>query len=289
MRYLTIISMIITTVGIGLSESTGGHAAQGDETKVKAARSVHLFYSAPEAPLFYNELTVEQSQKGSYFMACGFKHGYFGIQERNHDKVVIFSVWDPGKQDNPDIVQDEQRVQLLYKDDDVSTGRFGGEGTGGQSFLKYDWKRGQTYRFLVTASLNKNRTEYAAYFYINEQHQWKHLVTFSTITNGDTLGGYYSFIEDFRRDYKSVNEVRRARFGNGWVKTTQGHWVSLSQARFTADSTPLMNIDAGVVEGGFFLQTGGKTKNKTPLWSYMERLPQGLSLPEEAMESRPVN
>ncbi len=252
---------------------------------IRAARSVHLGYKAPEGVLFYNEVAVEQSQKGTYFCACGFLHGYFGIQERNNDKVVIFSIWDPGNQNNPNVVEEEKRVKLLYKDPDVYTGRFGNEGTGGQSFLKYDWKPNQTYRFLVQAVVRGDRTEFSGYFYMNEQQQWKHLVTFSTLANGDLLKGYYAFIEDFRRDVKSVREVRKAQFGNGWVKTPKGQWIALTQAQFTADGTPLMNINAGPVEGGFFLQTGGQTKNQTPLWSSMERLPSGLKLPQSLKPS----
>ena len=37
----------------------------------RAARSVHLGYSAPEGDLFYNEMVVVQTENGSYFMACG--------------------------------------------------------------------------------------------------------------------------------------------------------------------------------------------------------------------------
>ena len=40
---------------------------------------------------------------------------------------------------------------MLYHADDVLAKRFGGEGTGGQSFFHYPWKVGQTYRFLVKA------------------------------------------------------------------------------------------------------------------------------------------
>lgn len=271
----------------------GGRAAEKsenaktEEKPIRAARSVHLAYQAPDAVLFYNEVTVEQSQKSSYFSVCGFNHGYFGIQERNNDKVVIFSVWDPGNQDRPETVLAERRVQLLYKDEDVKTGRFGGEGTGGQSFLTYDWKPGETYKFLVAARISDSRTEYAAYFYMNEANRWKHLVTFSTLTGGEYLKGYYSFIEDFRRDVKSVKEIRRAYFKNGWIKTVDGNWMPLTKARFTADSNPLMTINAGVVDGGFFLQTGGETVNETALWSYMERLPQGVSLPDELMSDAP--
>ena len=77
-------------------------AAEENAEPPRAARSVHLGYPAPEAAVFYNELTVEQSVPGSYFMACGFSHGYFGIQELGDGKkVVIFSVWDPTKGDDP--------------------------------------------------------------------------------------------------------------------------------------------------------------------------------------------
>ena len=77
------------------------------------------------------------------------------------------------------------------------------------------------------------------------------------------MSGYYSFIEDFRRDGKSAREERRARFGNGWVKATGGEWVLLSKARFTASSAewePKENINAGVKDGSFFLATGGYVK-----------------------------
>jgi len=249
--------------------------------RIRAARSVHLGYKAPDANVYYNEVTVTKSQVNSYFCVCGFNHGYFGIQERRNDKVVIFSIWDPGKQNNPNEVEEQQRVKLIYKADDVRVGRFGNEGTGGQSFFEYDWKPFETYKFMVKSKVNGNRTEYSGFFYLNEKKQWKHLVTFSTITKGDNLKGYYAFIEDFRRDYKSVEEVRQAHFSNGWVKTLDGYWVSLTKARFTADSNTLMNINAWPVEDGFYLQTGGDTKNETKLWSYMERSPQGLTVPKQ--------
>jgi hypothetical protein len=82
------------------------------------------------------------------------------------------------------------------------------------------------------------------------------------------LKGYYSFIEDFRRDGDSAREERRARFGNGRVKTTGGQWVSLSKARFTASNAEWeskANINAGVEDGSFFLATGGNIKRTREL------------------------
>jgi len=226
-----------------------------------ACRSVHLQYLASEGTAFYTEVTVDQSAPGTYFCACGWNKGYFGIQELDGGKkVVIFSVWD-SDQNNPEAVQDEKRVNLLHKDKKVLIGRFGGEGTGGQSFLDFDWKAGETYRFLVTAKVNGNRTEYSGFFFAPEQKGWNHLVSFSTITGGKNLGGYYSFVEDFKRDRVSTTKIRKARFANAWVKTARGEWEGVTQAKFTADNNPATNIDAGIKDEQFFLATGGKTEN----------------------------
>jgi hypothetical protein len=228
----------------------------------KACRSVHLAYPAGKGAAFYNEVTVERSAPGTYFCACGWDKGYFGMQELDGGKkVLIFSVWD-SDQNDPKAVGEERRVELLHRDEKVRIGRFGGEGTGGQSFFNYDWKVGETYRFLVSANVDGERTEYAGYFFVPEEKAWKHLVTFSTITGGRPLGGYYSFVEDFRRDGVSATRSREARFGDAWVKAVDGGWEPVAKARFTADRNPATNIDAGMRGGRFFLATGGATENK---------------------------
>jgi uncharacterized protein DUF3472 len=238
-------------------------AQTADQNQLRAARSVHLWHPAPEGLCFYNEAVVNQSANGSYFMVCGWNTGYFGIQQLGgpDDKVVLFSVWDHTKGDDPNAVKTEDRVEVLYAGEGVQIKRFGGEGTGGQCLWKYNWRIGQTNRFLVAANVQGQKTAYSAYFWANGA--WKGLATFRTRTGGLALSGYYSFIEDFRRDGQSVREVRRARFANGWVKTTQGNWVGLARAQFTASNSPSEskeNIDAGVKEGSFFLATGGDIK-----------------------------
>ena len=241
-------------------------AVQADEKLAGiACRSVHLAYGAPEGIAFYTELTVEQSAEGTYFMAAGWSKGYFGIQElADRKKLVLFSVWDPTAGDDPKNVDHTQRVKLLHKDDAVRFQRFGGEGTGGQSFFDYEWKVGETYRFLVAAKADGGtRTAYAGYFFLPATKEWKHLVTFSTITNGTLLKGCYSFVEDFRRNRVSATQERRATFGNGWVKPASGNWVPLDKARFTADANPVLNIDAGAHGDRYFLATGGNVRNDT--------------------------
>jgi len=246
----------ILPVAVCVSLTTADERLEG-----VACRSVHLGYPAGEGVAFYNEVTVEKSAPGTYFAVCGWNKGYFGIQElANGKKLVIFSVWDSGQND-PKKVDEEKRVKLLHKDDAVRIGRFGGEGTGGQSFLDFDWKDGTAYGFMVTSKVNGDRTEYSGYFNAPELKGWKHMVTFSTITGGKNLGGYYSFVEDFKRDKVSATKVRTAQFGNAWVKPVKGEWEAVIKARFTADKNPVTNINAGMKDGRFFLVTGGDTKN----------------------------
>ncbi len=107
-------------------------------------------------------------------------------------------------------------------------------------------------------------------------------------TGGKPLSGYYSFVEDFRRDTKSVHETRRARFGNGWLRTTKGDWVALNRARFTASGAEWEskdNIDAGLNDGWFYLATGGAITKSRELRSLME-LPAPVALPDFGVEGK---
>ncbi|HVV73009.1 MAG TPA: DUF3472 domain-containing protein [Verrucomicrobiae bacterium] len=266
-----------------LSLSAIAFVTPAAEGPVRAARSVHLSYPAPEGALFYNEVVVEKSVNGSYFMACGWNTGYFGIQQLDgpDDKVVLFSVWDPTKGDDPNATKSEDRVEVLYQGEGVRIKRFGGEGTGGQCMWRHNWEVGATNRFLVGAWSQTNKTAYTAWFFADGG--WKKLATFRTRTGGLALKGYYSFIEDFRRDGASVHETRRARFGPAWLQATAGEWKPLLQARFTASGAEWEskdNIDSGLEQGQFFLATGGELKMSRELRSMIELQPREGRPPE---------
>lgn len=268
----------VTTLMIGMAETRADERLAGI-----ACRSVHLGYPAPEGVAFTNEITIQESAVGSYFMVCGWDKGYYGLQELgNGKKLLIFSVWD-SNQNDPKAVAEDNRTKLIYKDEKVRIGRFGGEGTGGQSFYDYDWKIGVTYRFQVSANVKGERTEYSGYFFEPEGQKWKHLVTFSTVTGGKLLRGYYAFIEDFKRDRVSATKVRQARFANGWVRTKDGNSIALSKARFTADSNPATNINAFVDGEQYVLATGGETKNTGV------KLREFLSLPADVKRTPPTD
>lgn len=252
----------------------------------RAARSVHLGYEAADATAFSVEMTILASTPGSYFMAAGWNTGYFGLQElADHRKVVIFSVWDPTAGDDPNAVGEKDRVECLAHSPDMRIKRFGGEGTGGQCMGDFDWQLGAPVRFGVTATVEGDTTAYAGYVQAPGGEGWKHLVTFRTRTGGQPLRGLYSFVEDFRRDGRSPNEVRRARFGAGWARTVDGTWAPLRRARFTASGAEWEakdSIDAGLDTGQFLLATGGDTRPSRALLSTLEC--QAAEEPPEAVE-----
>jgi hypothetical protein len=246
-----------------------------DSEKPRAARSVHLGYSAVEGTLFYNEMVVEKSVNGSYFMACGWNTGYFGIQQLSSatNKLVLFSVWDSARGDDPTAVKTEERVEVLFQGEGVRIKRFGGEGTGGQCMAPFQWEIGETNRFLIRAEIQAEKTAYTAWLHKRGESSWWKLATFRTKTKGRPLSGYYSFVEDFRRDDVSATEQRRALFQNGWVKSLDGKWIALEKARFTASSATWEakeTINAGTIKQAFFLETGGDTRMTTQLKSLLD-------------------
>lgn len=139
----------------------------------------------------------------------------------------------------------------------------------------FPWRIDERNRFLIRAEVHGERTAYTAYVYRNDSRDWWKLATFRTRTTGSPLRGYYSFVEDFRRDYRSVNDLRRARFGNGWVRSAQGDWTPLDRARFTAsgaDWESKDNIDAGIGKNGwYYLATGGNASKSRDLKSIIRR------------------
>ena len=168
------------------------------------AASVHLKYPVADSVKtgsFYNEITVPAGFDPihTYYMACGFARGYFGIQVNSEkERRVIFSVWDAGNEAvDRNKVGTENRVVLLAKGDSVITNDFGNEGTGGHSHLVYPWKTQTTYKFLVTALTDSasQTTIYSGYFYMPEKQRWKLIASFSAPKDGKIYAAYIHLVK----------------------------------------------------------------------------------------------
>jgi hypothetical protein len=242
-----------------------GSAAEGAHfntiAEQRGAPSVHLRYPIPngaKVEWFYNEVTAKTDSLWSYYMACGWHRGYFGIQVNSPtERRIIFSVWDSGKEavDRSKVSEDD-KVKLLAKGDGVFAESFGNEGTGGHSHLVYNWKTGQTYRFLVSARLEGTATIYTGYFYFPEQQKWGLIARFRAPKDGEYLHSLYSFDED----WNSANGQRKrlAEFGSQWIKTTDGAWTELTSAVFThTGKDSRTDYDAGAAGNRFYLTGGG--------------------------------
>lgn len=266
----------LMTVAVAVMAAAVAFGQSGEEQARRQARSVHLQHQgfAEPAQVFYVEATADRFWPGSYLCMLGFDGGYAGVQELvDGRRVAIFSVWEPSDpfdfKAHPDAVHEEKRTKVLYGGQGVEVGRFGGEGTGGKSMTLWPWELGKPVRIAVSCAPDgPYRTAYTCWLWDDAKDDWFRMATFSTLVGGSqaTLREPYSFLEDFRRDVKSKNAVRAARFSRLWAWDGQ-KWGESDQARFTADANTLTTIDAGPAADGFWLATGGDTRNVTvPLW-----------------------
>lgn len=228
--------------------------------------SVHLAYKLPagDTEWFYNEVTVpkEGETMHSYYMAAGFGEGYFGMQYNSPtERRVLFSVWSPFDTQNPKDIPDSHKIKLLRKGKDVHIGEFGNEGSGGQSYLRYPWKAGRTYKFLMQVHPdNQGNTIYTAYFYAPEEKAWRLIASFQRPLTNTWYTHAHSFLENFNPEQGYLS--RKVMFGNQWARSKDGKWTRITDATFTHDAT----ASAGVrldYQGGetkdnrFYLMMGG--------------------------------
>ena len=216
--------------------------------------SVHLGYTVPDnSEYFYSEVTVPAGHDvvGSYFMVAGFSAGYFGIQVLQNARWVLFSVWDA---DNGD------KTTLVSKGPGVVDNSFSGEGTGGQSYLVYNWVAGNTYQFITRIYPDgSGNTLYSAWFFAPETDSWHYIATWTRPSTSTYQSGVYSFVENFI-DTEGYNG-RRAQFGRQWVRDVNGTWSEVTAAQFTGDDTAnkaqRMDYAGGLEDGRFYLRNGG--------------------------------
>lgn len=250
--------------------------------------SVHLGYILPKEDVewFYNEVTVpeEGDIPSSYYMACGFGQGYFGMQNNSpHKRRVLFSVWSPYETDNASEIPDSLRVVLLKKGENVKVQDFGNEGSGGQSYMHYDWKAGERCRFLMGVRPDGNgNTVYTAYFFDNAKGKWQLVASFRRPEITTWYTGAHSFLENFNPVMGYIN--RKACYGNQWARTVDGKWVPVTKARFTCDATghhkQRLDYSGGVEGDSFFLTMGGFFNDYLSSGTIFERAGNVTEAPE---------
>ncbi|MDX8340676.1 DUF3472 domain-containing protein [Draconibacterium sp. IB214405] len=261
--------------------------------------SVHLGYQKPteasDVVWFYNEITVPKDNDviGSYYMANGFGQGYFGMQvNSSSERRVLFSVWSPYSTDDPSTIPEDQRVQLIAKGANTTTNDFGNEGSGGQSYMQFNWKAENTYKFLLKGEPSgENTTDYSAWFFDAEQEEWLFVATWRRPKISTYLTSLYSFLENF--DTKTGPIERRAYYNNQWIYDTNGTWHEVTEAKFTADATAhdkaRLDYAGGYISGdnGFYLKNCGFFNETSEVDTYHERPVLGVA-PSIDFDTLPV-
>jgi hypothetical protein len=257
------------------------------------AASVHLKYPSStddKIDAFYTEVKAETDPIYTYYMADGFRRGYFGMQVNSPtERRIIFSIWDSGNEavDRSKVSADD-RVTLLAKGDGVSAGDFGNEGTGGHSHLVYNWKTRDRQRFLVTVKPDGTHTTYSGYYYFNDRRAWGLIASFRAPKDGNYLSGLYSFVENFGGDNGQL--FRQAKFGNQWVRS-HGVWRQITDAQFSCDATgrpkDRIDFDAGSDGSDFWLSNGGFRLPRHFVDDQLTRKPSGKPpvIPAELLPS----
>ena len=229
--------------------------------------SISLGYEFPEntnIKWMYSEIEVPEGYDhiGLFAMASGSRQSYFGIQVKSLvERWILFSVWSPYNTNNPGDVPADQQIQLLKSGEGVTIPPpFGGEGTGGQSYLIYPWKAGVKYSFLKSVEPDSNgNTIYTAYFKDPEEGDWRLIASFLRPKTDTWFAGPYSFLENFypEEGYK----LRKAYYGNIWALSSDEDWFQINNTRFTTDDIGSiqyrLDYQGGVESNKFYLMHCG--------------------------------
>ena len=248
------------------------------EVTVYGSPSVHVTWSAPGNPevqqqgisWFYNEVIVKQSAQSTYFMTNGFRGGYMGIQDRS-PKWVIFSVWDKTSTEEDPNAPPDELSHVIASGEGVTVRRFGGEGTGTQSFLPYDWKVGSTYQSMVNvkpAPGEDDKVIFTGWFRIPEENIWRLMASIKVRpkVTSKKLEGTHSFLED----WVGNGQRRVGEWGPAWIRSDSGPWVQATHGKGTTTEQDANNRNIFLSEDKrrIGMTTGGPALSDRSLGPY---------------------
>mmetsp|Transcript_36983 Transcript_36983/g.73591 ORF Transcript_36983/g.73591 Transcript_36983/m.73591 type:complete len:504 (+) Transcript_36983:59-1570(+) len=260
--------------------------------------SAHLRYSMPiSAPTsWYNQVTPTDTAEATFFSTNSHDFGYMGLQQAGpsgpwREGRAIFAILDQGCAGLMDEGQcaEDRRAVVLTCGELARCERFGGQGTGVQSILRFDeWEVGRSYGFMVTAEdVGDERVEYAGYVHAEELGGWRLLskVLVSTGLKAWYISSPASFLEQWKA--VAMRDERAGFFGPSFVQSpVDSNWTQLCTASFSskaiADEDP-SRVNAQVDASGrlWDIGLGG---DHVRMW-YSTTLSVGQSAVPEALQS----
>lgn len=258
---------INTLVFNSLTENGEAH-----QTDYLSTPSVHLSFKTTEETTksydwIYGEILVPEGGDplNSYYMSLGFYRGYMGIQTNSStERRVLFSVWDSKDAENDDSISHDDYVSLVDKGDRTTVNSFGGEGTGGQSFVAdAAWETGKPVKFLMNVRPgNKNSVVISAWY--QTEGDWVYVASWRAPKEQRYFDGYYSFIENY--GYPNGQLRREAYYYNAWGhENATDKWINFNKVGFSyTDGREGQRVDyeQGVSPNDpekFYMAAGGYT------------------------------
>jgi hypothetical protein len=244
-----------------------------NQTNYQSSPSVHLSFSSTASTVksydwLYQEVKVPAAQDPLYtfYMAIGFFRGYLGIQTNSPtERRVLFSVWDSADAQNDPNYTTADNVRLIDKGTNVTSNGFGGEGTGGQTYIKANWQTNSTVGFIMNVRQeNTNSILLSAWYKLEGQSIWNYIATWRAPKDQRYFDGFYSFLENF--GYSNGQTRREAEYFNSWAReNSSGKWVHLNKASYSntdGDVGQRVDFEQGVSplnSGRFYMSSGGYT------------------------------
>lgn len=257
---------------------------QVNQTDYQSSPSVHLSFSSTAQTTkaynwIYQEILVPKGADplATYYMSLGFYRGYMGIQTNSPtERRVLFSVWDSKDAENDKSITKHDYVSFVDKDEATTVNTFGGEGTGGQSYVKTaNWKTNEPVKFLMNVQKQDNNSVLLSAWYKLEGQDWKYVATWRAPKEQRMFDGFYSFLENFGHTNGQLR--REAYYYNAWGKEdVSGKWINFNKVRFSnTDGKEGQRVDfeqgvSAKYPDRFYMASGGytptlKTANQIPL------------------------
>ena len=236
----------------------------------------------------YQEVMMppESDIVGTYVMSLGVLSGYMGIQNNGTSNgqtlhEVLFSMWDDGSTDEDPNLPANRRASVVDHDPQATVNRFGGEGTGMQTYYRgHHWEAGQWVQFLTNCrpetmryqeTVNGRpvwRVQYnmlvSTWFNAGDGKGWQYMSTLRLPNNSRYFDSWYSFLENYNAS--TGQALRKGFYRNGYARSrSNGRWFHFNQVDFghtDGGTAPGARNDWGQgvtdeQEGAFFMTTGG--------------------------------
>ncbi|MBR5289152.1 MAG: DUF3472 domain-containing protein [Clostridia bacterium] len=185
---------------------------------------------------------------------------YAGFQRRWNETITIMSAWDIYYTDKNG-VEHTLRPKQIYPDKTyIGDGTFGGEGTGMQMLMPYDWEVGHWYRMLLQCGQSDSGTTTVEQWVCDlETGEWTLMCKCDTgLPDSCFIGSNAFFLENF--DPKYAGEIRAMEVTNARVRDTKGNWRALTSA-YIGCNGGLPNYNGSYAYGAddtsFFMITSG--------------------------------